>query len=300
MNVFIQGMRRSGTTIAFDVLWEDGSFDCYYEPLAAARKKAIGGGSEEHSVDFFDKIRSCRAAIMAQYPKLESTDLLNYGAPRQAELEFEPDLPEYCREYIKFMISQSERTVIKFTRMYCKVRALWEIDPEAKFIHIVRDPRAVTTSYLFGKNQKNRHKFPNEKVFFGRKSSKSSWSSFPFSEFVLNTPEYSHIKGCEDFMRIVILWKYKFRKTHDAGKELFGKNYLLLRHEDLLINREPTLRLLFDFLARPLAKHVLDWASEHVSNKPNFYAPDSPRWREAFNRLDMHEELEAAGYSYCV
>lgn len=113
MNVFIQGMRRSGTTILFDVLWEDESFDCYYEPLAAASKKAIGGGSEEHSVDFFDNIRRCRMEFMAQYPKLESTDLLNYGAPRQAELEFEPDLPDYCREYIKFMISQSEHTMIK-------------------------------------------------------------------------------------------------------------------------------------------------------------------------------------------
>jgi hypothetical protein len=298
MNVFIQGMRRSGTTIVFDVLWEDGSFDCYYEPMAAASKKALGGGSEEHSVDFFDKIRRCRTEFMAQYPKLKSTDLLNYGAPRQAELEFDPDLPDYCREYIRFMISQSERTMIKFTRMYCKVRLLWEIDPEAKFIHVVRDPRRVTTSYLFGKNHRNRDKFPNEKVFFGRKSSKSSWSSFPFSEFVLNTPEYSHLKGCEDFMRILILWKYKFRKTHEAGKALFGDNYLLLRHEDLLSAPRERLRLLYDFLGQALPQHVVDWALEHVRSSNICYAPDNPSWRKAFQKLNMDEELAMAGYSF--
>ena len=44
MNVFIQGMRRSGTTILFDILWEDERFDCYYEPFAAAKKEVWGGG----------------------------------------------------------------------------------------------------------------------------------------------------------------------------------------------------------------------------------------------------------------
>lgn len=298
MNVFIQGMRRSGTTIVFDVLWEDGSFDCYYEPLAAARKKAVGGGSEEHSVDFFDKIRHCRTEFMAQYRRLESTDLLNYGAPRQAELEFEPDLPDYCREYIRFMISRSENTMIKFTRMYCKVRVLWEIDPDAKFIHIVRDPRSVAASYLFGKYQKNKHLFHNEKAFFGRKSNKSSWSSFPFSEIILNTPEYAHLKGCEDFIRILILWKYKFWKTHEVGKVLFGKNYLLLRHEDLLHAPRETLKRLYDFLGRELPQPVVDWALGRVRSNHSRYAPDNKDWRKAFKRLDMDEELSIAGYSW--
>jgi REP element-mobilizing transposase RayT len=300
MNVFIQGMRRSGTTIVFDVLWEDGSFDCYYEPLAQARNKAIGGGSGEHSVDLFDKIKSSRAAFMAQYPKLESVDLLNYGAPRQAELEFEPELPDYCREYINFIISQSEHTVIKFTRMYCKVHVLWEIDPNAKFIHVVRDPRSVTTSYLFGKHRKNRYLFPNERVFFRRKSSRSSWSSFRFSEFILKTPEYSSLKACEDFVRILVLWKYKFRKTHDAGRELFGKNYLLLRHEDLISSQPETIRSLYDFMERPLPLHVIHWAGKHVRRSYPCYAPDHPRWREAFRRLNMKKELELAGYDDSV
>ena len=41
MNVFIQGMRRNGTTILFDLFCEDDLYDCYYEPLAAAVKPAI-------------------------------------------------------------------------------------------------------------------------------------------------------------------------------------------------------------------------------------------------------------------
>ena len=32
MNIFLQGMRRSGTTVVFDLLWATGEYDCYYEP----------------------------------------------------------------------------------------------------------------------------------------------------------------------------------------------------------------------------------------------------------------------------
>ena len=297
MNVFIQGMRRSGTTIVFDIFMEDGNFDCYYEPLAAARKKAIGGGSEEHSIDFFDKIRNCRAEFIARYQKLESTDLLNYGAPRRAELEFEAELPDYCREYVKFIISQSENTMIKFTRMYCKIATLWKIDPDAKFIHIVRDPRSVTSSYLFGKNQKNKRLFPKERLFFKGVSNKTAWSSFPFSEFVLNTAEYSHLKGCEDFMRILVLWKYKFLKTHKEGKALFGENYLLLRHEDLVSEPRETVKRLYDFLGQAAPQNVVGWALKHVQNKRPIYAAENKNWRKAFKKLELSEELEIAGYS---
>ena len=97
-------------------------------------------------------------------------------------------------------------------------------------------------------------------------------------------------------MRILTLWKYKFRSTHYAGKELFGDNYYLLRHEDLLLHTEPTLRKLYDFLEKPLPTHVLKWATGHINSKFNLYAPDSPHWQRAFREINMQDELKAAGY----
>ena len=35
--IFAQGMRRSGTTILFDLFWGDRRFRCWYEPLNRAR-----------------------------------------------------------------------------------------------------------------------------------------------------------------------------------------------------------------------------------------------------------------------
>ncbi len=86
MNVFIQGMRRSGTTFLFDILSADGRFDGYYEPLAKAKRRALGGGSGVSKEDFFHKIRETRNAFASFY-NLPNTDILNYGAPRCPELE---------------------------------------------------------------------------------------------------------------------------------------------------------------------------------------------------------------------
>lgn len=324
MNVFMQGMRRSGTTIAFDILWEDGNFDCFYEPLSTASDDTFGGGSGMRSVDFYEKVRQCRASFMKKYPYLEKINMkttlrkslknllsckmpaiemenmLNYGAPRKPELEFETDMPDYAKEYIKFMISGAEHTVIKFTRMFSKVRTLWEIDPKAKFIHIVRDPRSVTASFFFGKKQRQRNKYPDENIFFGSGPEALIGASRTLSDVLLNTPEYVHLRKCKAYMRVMLLWKIMFRRTHDDGQALFGNNYFLFRHEDLLLAPEQTLKTLYEFMERPLPEHVFEWVQKNINRTPSFFAPENPHWREAVKTINMEEELKTAGYEYLI
>lgn len=299
MNVFMQGMRRSGTTILFDIFSADGDFDCYYEPFAAA-KKAIGGGSGVQNTDLFAKVRRSRAAFLAANPQFGTTARLNYGAPRKPELELETAMPDYCREYIRHMISRSPRTAIKFTRVYAKIRALWEIDPKAKLIHIVRDPRSVTASYLFGKNLRRRHIYANERLFFRRRSTGTGWSSRAFSELLLNTAPYAHLRGCANYMRVLLLWKHIVRRTHELGSSLFGDNYTVFRHEDLCRNPSTALYSLFEFLGRRPKPHVIKWAERYVKPARAPFAAQDARWGAAFRRLQMKEELTWTGYTSCL
>ena len=60
MKLFIQGMRRSGTTIVFDILSQDRQLDLYYEPFSLGRKGALGGGSGIQKIDLMEKIRLSR------------------------------------------------------------------------------------------------------------------------------------------------------------------------------------------------------------------------------------------------
>ena len=106
-----------------------------------------------------------RSDFLKYSSEIKDASVLNFGAPRDPKLEFKKDLPNFCKEYIRLMINKKPSTLVKFTRMYHKVRALKEIDRNAKFIHIVRNPKAVTTSYLYGKNKKNKKKFEDNDLF---------------------------------------------------------------------------------------------------------------------------------------
>ena len=149
----IQGMRRSGTTILYDLLCEDPGLACFYEPLAAARP-SIGGGSGVQDVDVFESLHEARRDFAREHPELIDPSVLNHGAPRDWRLEFERDLPPLIRAYLQFLFDREDAVAVKFTRMSRKIPALAEIAGDARFIQIVRDPRAVVVSYLFGKGHR--------------------------------------------------------------------------------------------------------------------------------------------------
>ena len=52
MNLFVCGLRRSGTTILYDALREDPDLTCFYEPLRED-EPTIGGGSGARDEDAF-------------------------------------------------------------------------------------------------------------------------------------------------------------------------------------------------------------------------------------------------------
>lgn len=299
MNIFMQGMRRSGTTIVYDILCQDKDFVHYYEPFAAAREGVLGGGSGVQEVDLFSRIREIRAEFRQQHPEI-TDDMLNYGAPSKPPLEFETEMPEYCKDYLRLMMAKAENTVFKFTRMYCKINILKELDPGAKLVHIIRDPRAVTASYLYGiKKRFNRH-YQASANFFSRRSDNNSWKFRDFTDHLISLPENTHLAGCEDFIRVLLLWKFTFQQTAQGGTASFGDNYLLLHHEDLTNNPEPVLRGLYAHFDRPMPEPVMAWAWQNVRQAAHRVAPHSEHWLRAFKLVRMERELELAGYGYLL
>ena len=293
--VFIQGMRRSGTTILYDLLCEDPALRCFYEPLAAG-KPSIGGGSGLRDTDVFDSLRHAREAFAAQRPDLVDVSLLNHGAPRDWRLEFERDLPPLIRDYLRFLLAQHDAVAMKFTRMACKVPVLAELAPDARFIHVVRDPRAVTSSYLLGRRHRRREALADPDVFFGAVSDWTQWSSREFSQHLLGRDGYPAPDPCRDFERILLIWRHTFEETHRGRLEAFGDRSMVVRNEDLRARPAETVRELYAFLERPLPQPVADLAVRAVRAEQAIVAPDDPRWREAYERLGMVEAVAAAGY----
>ena len=296
MTLILQGMRRSGTTIVYDALDQDPDLTLWYEPLAAVKKPAIGGGSGARDVDVFEQVRAAREGFLANRPG-GSYDELNFGAPRDASLEFEPGLSSVATDYLQFLLHRPGPVAAKFTRLYAKVPAIHRISPEAGFVLLVRDPRAVAVSYLFGKNRRNKkHASPLE-VFFGRCTDRSAWSSHPISELVRREYDKEGLPEPTDLERILLIWRFTFERAWTDAKATYGDRAIIVRHEDFCADPDRELRRMHDLDGREVPDAVSSWALANVRAPGTIHAEGDRRWRTAADRMGLQGVLADAGYS---
>jgi hypothetical protein len=295
MTILIQGMRRSGTTILYDAMLEDPELKCFYEPLREDTETP-GGGSGARESDPFAETRALRKEFAAEhYPDLP-IDEFNWGGPRKPALEIGPELPEHCTRFIEHLLGRSERVMIKFTRIYDKLEAIAPLAPDAVFVHVVRDPRAVVASMMMGKGRQNADRYDSPVAFFGERRKRKLWSSRELSVELLKQPEYAHIRRPANFLRILLVWKHCFESTYRDGRRLFGDRYVLLRNEELRADPVGAISRVYRAAGRPTPAPVAGWARGAVRSPEVPYAASDPRWTEAFARLGMADALECAGY----
>jgi hypothetical protein len=293
MNVLIQGMRRSATTFLFDLLCADGRFDPYYEPLAAAKRTAVGGGSRIADEDFFEKIRSAREAYL---PDAHEAGLLNWGAPTDPDREIDPDVSDEVRGYLAFLMSRSDDVLLKLVRAYNKLPVLRAIDADARIIHIVRDPRAVVTSFLFGKGRRHADAYTCADDFFdhrGDGAGPRNLQGLNIADRLIERGLVSCPADAPSYMKLLALWRFHFETTHRDS----DRHTLLLRHEDLLQSPDASLDRIGKLLDRPLSDAAHAWMDQHLDPRVRIFEPDDPRWRQAFRDLGLDAVLCTAGYA---
>jgi hypothetical protein len=297
VNLFVQGMRRSGTTILYDALLEDPELRLFYEPLRE-EKVTVGGGSGARETDAFAETREIRAAFAAErFPEIP-LDEFNWGGPREPRLEVQRGLPEHCRQFLAHLLTLAPNVGIKETRFYDQIANLSDLDPGAALVHVVRDPRAVTASIMLGRgrNREAKH-FPTVDRFFSDAKKRRLWSSYGIAEELLARPEAPRLDQPTSVDRVLLVWQHTFDATYGAGRAHFGERYVLLRNEDLREDPAASLGSLYEVLGRAVPKGVAAWAREKVRPPEEVYAARDPRWLEAFRRLDMEQQIADAGYA---
>lgn len=296
MNLFVSGMRRSGTTIVYDALLEDPGLHVFYEPFRED-SASEGGGSGAHAGDVFAETRALREAYRrANYPQLEPEEF-NWGGPRDPSLEVGPELPDHCRGFLRSLLDRPGDVAVKFTRMSAKVAVLHEADPDAMLVHVVRDPRSVAVSMMRGRGEKRLEKYPTADSFFEERETRPLWSSRGISRALRRLPEYRHVRRPANFLRVLMAWKYSFETCRADGRELYGERYVLLRNEDLRVDPAAALEPAYRAMGREVPSEVSAWAADHVKRPEEPLFADDTRWTDAFELLGMREALNNAGYT---
>jgi hypothetical protein len=295
MNLYVCGLRRSGTTIVYDALSEDPELRCFYEPLRED-SETIGGGSGAHNVDLSAATRELREQFRReQFPNLQ-IELFNWGGPRAPELELESDLPDHVLGLLTHLHSQAPAVAIKETRLHHKLGELAAIDPDLALVHLVRDPRAVTASMLLGRRRRT-DIYPDADTFFTARTGRRLWSSRRISEdLVTRKSSLGLPSDIPDFIRPLLVWKAVFEVTAGDGPRLFGERYGLFRLEDLRTDPHGELERMYALAGRALPEGVAEWAAANIRGEAEIHLGDDPRWARAARLLRMEPELEAAGY----
>jgi hypothetical protein len=294
MNLFIQGMRRSGTTILYDALLADPELRCFYEPL---REQDVteGGGSGAREGDAFAETRALREEFQRErYPQVPIEEF-NWGGPRDPAVEVDDRLPEHAREFLRHLLGLAPAVAIKETRLYRKLGDLTEIDPGAALVHVVRDPRAVAASIILGRRRKRAGRYASPADLFAERTERKLWSSRAISQALLER-EGRGGENPSDVERILMVWKLAVADAYEDGRRLFGDRYLLLRNEDLRSDTVGALDSVYRVLGRETPAAVTEWAGGKVRGAEEIYSADEPAWGELFERLQLGPALDAAGY----
>lgn len=291
--VFAQGMRRSGTTILFDLLWGDRRFTCWYEPLNMIRP-ARGGGSRARSVDYMEPVTALRERFLAERgdPSLDQTSL-NWGAPRAPQLEFETAWPAHVRDFVATMAAAAPDVLVKFTRASHKVAELARIRGDAVLVHVVRDPRAVATSHIFRRGSEHRDRILADGSFFTLTDGYDQWKAQQMAAHLVATrPDYAHLADEPGYVQVMLVWKELFTRTRADAHAHFAGRQVLVSHERLCADPLGVLSRLYATWGSKPTWAVRRFAKSSVRPSKPFHAPDAPEWRRAIDVLELQPLLE--------
>ena len=272
------GHGEYGTTIFWETLRQDPRLLCFDEPF---------------NRNLIDLPTEHRKRTRLEFIRLLSEDPERFWdtfAPIDPSEELHTALSDRQREYLRFILSRSERVVIDSTRLSFKLRALREVAPDARVIHLYRAPEAFASSHLRPTGQgwtdaiRTRWK---SRSFFTRVSDYSNWSveriigSSTLRPFGLALREAGidpeAIYSAPAVARLLAYWRLHYDQMEIHGPSQFQEQFRSVSFEEFCRHPDRAMRDLYDWLEMD---HVdLDFSRIKPAAPP--HSPHDPRWQVA-------------------
>jgi glycosyltransferase involved in cell wall biosynthesis len=143
------------------------------------------------------------------------------------------------------------------------VDEIFELYPEAKVIHVVRDGRDVAISLMhhFWNLSKDIHPGGIYDLWPEERARRDAYRKDP--EAFLASGESIFVE--ERLRQMAVRWNRRTSKASREGTELFGENFLRLKYEDLLHKPEKTMQPVFELLGAQADEEVVSRCVEKNS-----------------------------------
>ena len=291
--VFAQGMRRSGTTILYDLLFDDPRIRCWYEPLNRVRP-APGGGSRTRNVDYLAPVLELRERYLAGLGDDSLTqDDLNWGAPRDPSLEMRPGWPDHVRGLMSELAGSGEHVFVKLTRAPFHVPDLAAVAGDVVFLHLVRDPRAVAQSHVFRRLPETRAAIEKDGTFFTLTTGFDQWRAETMVDrLIAERPELAEYAGRPAYFRLLLLWRELTARTLADAERCFPGRHALVWHDRLCADPVEVLRGVYGLFGLTPTWRTRRFAKKHVRPAKPPYRAEAAEWREAMAELGLEGLVE--------
>jgi hypothetical protein len=287
---FVAGEMRSGTS------WLRHSLSDHPEIACGQEGSFFGRGYDSEEIPVYTGPVSSLTRALALSRELKTWHALPWNLWSDGYDEDLRNLSRLCVDYfLSKEVARTGRRIVgdKSPQHTENLDEIYEIYPDARIIHIVRDGRDVAVSAMH---------------HWWRLARDREGGVFELTPEELLLSEGRSIFTQERLAQLARRWEYRTGKGSHDGTTLYGERYLEIRYEDLLVDTTSVFRKILEFLGagsedRVIERCLRSSSFERASSRRQgeedsasfFRKGVAGDWRDVFTERDRELYKQLAG-----
>lgn len=285
-NIFILGLRRSGTTVFWESIRKCTHYTCFDEPFNPLLFDLPLENPKQTRAEFID--------LYLREPEMFRSRF----SPINFHEEAARSLTHAQYDYLSYILESSGPVAVDFTRCNFKVETLHALDPNAILIYLYRDVSGFVSSNLLTSRPKPVDLTAKLKCYLGLTKLKrfllqknfwsvaNSYNSYGYNivfeshEFLRRVSELGMTEWLPSLTTAVeklsFIWAVNYQWVESAGNAYYKDRFLMLRFENFALEPKSSLKRILR----------LAGAEFNLSEMPKLHIPNcgymhsDPRWAE--------------------